>query len=77
VQKKDVFYPGRKFAIPRSCFVLFALPKHEWKKLDEWNRKKDKIAIAPAPEGEIFLLNEKKLEKWRNRHEGVKRQDSR
>ena len=77
MKKKDVFYPGRKFAIPRSCFVLFALPNHEWKKLEDWNKKKNNVQIATAPDGEVFLMNETKLVKWRGSNEGIKRQDPR
>jgi hypothetical protein len=62
-QGKDKFVKKRHFTIPKSSFILFALPKHEWEKLAEWNRKKQPIEIAPAPDGEVFLLNNTLLAK--------------
>jgi hypothetical protein len=58
---------GRHFAIPKSCFVLFVLPAHEWKKLRKWIQKNDHVTIAPSSNGEVFLLNETELAKWRAR----------
>jgi hypothetical protein len=63
-QGKDKFVKKRHFTIPKSSFILFALPKHEWEKLSEWNRKKQPIEIAPAPGGEVFLLNNAELAKY-------------
>lgn len=34
------FFNGRQFSIPRNCFILFALPRHEYQKLEKWVEKK-------------------------------------
>jgi hypothetical protein len=61
---KDKFVNKRHFSIPKSSFILFALPSHEWDKLVEWKKKGQPIEISPAPNGEVFLLNEAGLAKW-------------
>jgi hypothetical protein len=53
--------------MPESTFVLFALPSHEWKKLEGWVSKRDQITIAPSSNGEVFLLNDTRLAKWERR----------
>jgi len=65
--KQPFFKHGRHFHIPKSCFVLFALPKHEWKKLDEWFKRGHHVETSLGSDGEVLLLNETKLEKWRQR----------
>ena len=67
--KEKSFYRGRHFCIPKSCFILFALPSHEWKKLDRWIKKKQRPEIAIAPNGEVFLINAENLEQHRKRQE--------
>lgn len=62
-QGKDKFVKKRHFSIPKSSFILFALPKHEWERLSEWIKKGQPIEIAPAPDGEVFLLNNTELAK--------------
>lgn len=64
IKRKDTFYNGRKFCIPKSCFILFALPTHEWKKLDDWVRNGQRPQIALASNGEVFLINDQKLAKY-------------
>lgn len=61
---KDKFYNGRKFCIPKNCFILFALPRHEWEKLNKWMDVGQQPQIALASNGEVFLLNEAKLATW-------------
>jgi hypothetical protein len=63
-QGKDKFFKKRHFNIPKNCFILFALPSHEWQKLEEWNKRKETPQIALAPNGEVFLINEAGLAKW-------------
>ena len=59
------FHEGRKFAIPKNCFILFNLQSHEWSKLRTWFDKHHQVNVYPGSDGEIFLMNETKLEKWR------------
>jgi len=61
--KKERFYNGRHFAMPRSCFILFALPIHEWQKLREWIDQKQRPDIIIGSNGEVVLINETKLAK--------------
>lgn len=63
VPKKQRFFNGRHFSLPRAYFVLFALPRHEWEKLAEWVRRKDAVEIDVGSNGEIFLLNTTKMQK--------------
>ncbi|MEM1590135.1 MAG: hypothetical protein QW175_06945 [Candidatus Bathyarchaeia archaeon] len=65
--KKDAFCKGRKFAIPKSCFILFALPKHEHEKLKRWIDMGQQPKIAIASEGEVFLINMEKLRRYEAR----------
>jgi hypothetical protein len=67
IPKEERFVSKRHFSIPRSTFVLFALPSHEWEKLEGWVSNEDKITIAPSSNGEVFLLNETKLHKRNER----------
>ena len=64
---KEVFGKSRKWAIPRSCFIVFALPFEEHKKLSKWVKRKDKIHILPTANNEVIILNETKLTKWEER----------
>jgi hypothetical protein len=63
---KERFFKGRgrHFAIPKSCFVLFVLPVHEWKKLSKWIQKNDHVTIALSSNEEVFLFNDTELAKW-------------
>jgi len=65
--KKERFYNGRHFAMPRSCFILFALPKHEWQKLREWIDQKQGPDVIIGSNGEVVLINETKLAKYTSR----------
>jgi len=69
--KKETFFGrrGRKFFIPRNCFIIFALPQEEHRKLANWLRKGDKINIGTAPNNEVIIMNETKLRKWRAKKE--------
>lgn len=62
--KKERFFNGRKFAWPRSHFILFALPIHEWQKLGEWLQKNQKIEITIGNHGEVILINEPLHNAW-------------
>ena len=64
---KEVFGKTRKWFVPRSCFIVFALPYEEHKKLRTWIRKKHRIHILPTANREVIILNETKLNKWEER----------
>ena len=64
---KEVFFKGRKWFIPRSCFIVFALPYEEHNKLSKWVKRKDKIHILATANNEVIILNETKLNKWEAR----------
>jgi len=55
------FAGRRKWHIPRSCFILFALPQEEHAKLKAWRQKNDSLIIDAKHDGEVLILNEKKL----------------
>lgn len=61
--RKYRFFNGRKFSIPKSCFILFALPRHEWQKLEQWIDRKQVPNILIAANGEVFLMNDAVLQK--------------
>jgi hypothetical protein len=70
IQKRkgpDKFYDGVKWNIPRSCFILFALPQTECRKLATWQENKDQIITHIGPNGEILLLNNWKLAEFTRR----------
>jgi hypothetical protein len=67
--KKERFLEGKRhFSIPKSSFILFAIPRHEWQMLRKWQDHKDEVIIAPAGDSEVFLLNKQQLA----RHEARK-----
>ena len=68
---KEKFFKGkgRKYFIPRSCFIIFALPYEEHRKLAKWLMKGDKIDIATAPDNEVIIMNQTKLSKWKAKKE--------
>lgn len=66
-EKEPVFSPKRKWYIPRSVFVLTALPKEEWKKLKAWKDKGDSVTIECWQDSEVCILNWDKLERIKQR----------
>lgn len=63
MNETKIFGKRRKFGMPDDCFILFALPKREWSKLDEWVKKKEQVTVIIGSDGEVALLNETKLGK--------------
>lgn len=61
--KEERFFGKRHFSIPRSTFIVFGLPTHEWQRLSSWITKKDHVDIGVGSNGEVFLRNETKLRK--------------
>jgi len=61
--KEEVFFPKRTFGIPRDSFVLFALPRHEWRKLSDWLQEKKRVKIWVGSSSEVILVNQDILEK--------------
>lgn len=57
------FHDGVKWNIPKDTFILFALPRTEWRKLEKWQKRKHGIIIHLGAHGEVLLLNEEKLVK--------------
>ncbi len=70
---KVIFFKGRKFGIPHSSFILLALPQQEHAKLDEWQVHGDQIHILAGHQGEVWLTNETRLDKWRRRRDAKNR----
>jgi hypothetical protein len=56
---------GRKWHIPRSTFILFALPMEEWQKLKKWRADNDSYFVDTLSNGEVIILNETKMDKRR------------
>jgi hypothetical protein len=61
----DVGPSGRKWKIPKSVFILFALPREEWRKLKNWRVDNDSYCVDVLSDGEVIILNETKMAKWR------------
>jgi len=59
----EVFFKGRKWMIPKSCFIVFALPYEEHRKLSEWVRREDRIQIHATANNEVIIVNETELSK--------------
>lgn len=60
---KHQFNGRRKWDIPRSCFILLALPREEHAKLKAWRQKNDSLIIDACHDGEVLILNTTKLDK--------------
>lgn len=56
------FFNGRKWTIPRSTFIVFALPHEEWQKLKEWKNKGHHITVDCMRDNEVLILNQTKLD---------------
>lgn len=55
---------GTKGLIPKSTFILFALPQTEWKKLEKWIAKSQRPNIFLGKNGQVVLLNDDRLRKY-------------
>lgn len=71
--KEERFFTGkggRKWAIPKNTFIVFALPHEEWRKLREWRRKNsDHLSFNTMSDNEVLIINETKLDKWRAKNQ--------
>lgn len=70
--KEERFFTGksgRKWAIPKNTFIVFALPQEEWRKLREWRDKDNLVSVVTMSHGEILILNHTKLDKWRAKNQ--------
>lgn len=71
IPKEERFFTGkggRKWAIPKNTFIVFALPQEEWRKLRKWRRKNgDHLFFDTMSDNEVLIVNETKLEKRRAR----------
>ena len=62
-RKFNKFFNGRKWAIPKTVFIVTALPREEWNKLRKWLDKGDRVSVNTMSKGEVFILNETGLDK--------------
>lgn len=73
--KEERFFTGRsgrKWAIPRSTFIVFALPQEEWCKLRKWRRNNgDRLFFDTMTDNEVLIINETKLEKRHVRKKAI------
>jgi hypothetical protein len=67
------FVKHRYFDIPRRCFILTMLPGAEHKKLEEWNRRHDDVVVGTGSKGEVWIMNESELAKWRQQQQRTQR----
>jgi hypothetical protein len=63
-----IFFPNKKWYVPRSTFISLSVPKDTYTKLRQWRQDKDDL-IIDASNGELLILNETKLSQWRLRKE--------
>lgn len=64
---KHPFVEHRHFSIPRSVFILFALPPGEWDKLKEWRDKDEQVYASTSglrAGGEVILMNQTRLNRF-------------
>lgn len=59
-----IFFPEKKWDIPRSTFINLSATKDTCTKLTEWRRDKNNL-IVHASDGELLIINETKLDEWR------------
>lgn len=62
-RKFNKFFDGRKWAIPKTVFIVTALPREGWNKLRKWLDKGDRVSVNTMSKGEILILNETRLDK--------------
>jgi predicted nucleotidyltransferase len=52
----------RKFHLPSDAFILVRIPTQKALKLRKWLDKHDKVEVATGDAGELWLLNQTKIE---------------
>lgn len=61
-------FSEKKWHVPESTFINLSATKDTCTRLRQWRRDKDEL-IIDASNGELLILNETKLAKWRLRKE--------